>query len=195
MAEQETAVGRELAARLNEKIVHVNELIEQKIDFQNKLIDSRLDGIEKTNAEKILGFSIRLEEAIQEIRGYKEILQQQVTILDNSIKKAHSRLDDIDSKGTTFDKGELIAVRKELQDGIHEIETMMGNIKKLEEAAHDEEILQEAKENDPIRKFFAENGKRVILFLLLGVGLLILKNLPDFLHILGQVASKVAGGE
>lgn len=192
--EQEAAVGRELVARLDDKIKHVNEMIEQKLEYQGKLIDSRLDGIEKTNAEKILGFSIRLEEAVQEIRGYKEILQQQVTLLDSSIKKAHSRMDDMDSHGSTFDNGELVAVRKELQDGLQELEIMMGNIKKLEEAKHDEELLQEAKENNPWRKFFEENGKRVLLFALTGLGLYLLKNLPEVLKFI-SAAAKVGGGE
>ena len=192
---EDNTAARELVARLNEKIQHVNELIEQKIEFQNKLVDSRLEGIEKTNAEKVLGFSIRLEEAVQEIRGYKEILQQQVTILDSSIKKAHTRLDELDSKGTTHANAEILAVRKELQDSMVEIEAMMKDLRALEDAKHDEELLQEAKENSPWRKFFEENGKRVLLFILLAVGLFLLKNLPDFLHILGPLGMKAAGGD
>ena len=136
-----------------------------------------------------------LEEAIQEIRGYKEILQQQVTILDSSIKKAHSRLDDMDSKGTTFGIGELNVLRKELQDSMTEIEALMGDLRKLEDEKHDEELLKEAKENSPWRKFFEENGKKVLLFVLLAIGLFLLKNFPAFMAVVTQLGAKAAGAE
>jgi hypothetical protein len=188
------SAGRELAVRLNEKIQHVNEMIEQKLDYQGKITDSRLEGMEKTSAEKLLGFSIRLEEALQEIRGYKDILQQQLTLLDSAIKKAHSRMDDMDAKGTTKGMSELIAVRKELQDGLHELETIVNNVQKLEEVQHDKEVEETTRKNDPIRKFFVENGKRILMFVLLGVGLLVLKNLPDLLNILNKLGEKAGGG-
>jgi len=187
-SDSDVALGGQLAARLNEKIQHVNEMIAQKLEYQNKFIESRLESIEKVNAEKVLGFSIRLEEALQEIRGYKDILQQQLTLLDNSIKKAHGRMDDMDAKGSTKGTSEIEALRKELQEGLHEIETMMGNLRKLEEAKHDEELLQEAEENNPYRKFITENGKRVLLFVLTGAGLYFLKNITGVLEFLQTLA-------
>jgi len=181
-SDSDVALGGQLAARLNEKIQHVNELIAQKLEYQNKFIESRLESIEKVNAEKVLGFSIRLEEALQEIRGYKDILQQQLTLLDNSIKKAHGRTDDMDAKGTTKGASEIESLRKELQDSLHEIDAMMGNLRKLEEAKHDDDLLQEAEENNPYRKFITENGQRALLFALTGVGLYLLKNLASVLE-------------
>ena len=122
MPAENNVVASELVARLNEKIQHVNAMIEQKLDYQNKFIEQRLESIEKVNAEKLLNFSVRLEEALAEIRGYKDILQQQLTLLDSAIKKAHSRVDEVDSKGTTANKGALEVLRKELTDSVHELE-------------------------------------------------------------------------
>jgi len=192
-SEISASAGRELVARLNEKIQHVNEMIEQKLSYQSQLTESRLVGIEKANAEKMLGFSIRLEESIQEIRGYKDILQQQLTLLDNTIKKAHGRLDDMDAKGTTHGMDELNLVRKELQDGLHELESMMSNVRKLEETQHDKELEASVKENSPWRKFFEENGKKVLMFILVGVGLFLIKNLPGLLDIFTKLGAKAAG--
>jgi small-conductance mechanosensitive channel len=189
--ESDAALGSQLAARLNEKIQHVNELIAQKLEYQNKFIESRLESIEKVNAEKVLGFSIHLEEALQEIRGYKDILQQQLTLLDNSIKKAHGRMDDMDAKGSTKGASEIEALRKELQESMNEIDAMMGNLRKLEDAKHDEELLQEADENNPYRKFITENGKRVLLFVLTGIGLYLLKNIEEVLKFLQSIGGKV----
>ena len=193
-ADNETsAIGRELAARLNEKIQHVNELIAQKLEYQSKFLEQRLEGIEKVNAEKVLGFSIRLEEALAEIRGYKDILQQQLTLLDSAIKKAHARMDELDAKGTTHGMGELQAVRKELQDGLHELELMMTNVKKLEDAAHDQEVIQETKEKDPLRKFVEENKQKLLLFILTGLGLFLLKNLSAVVKFFSTLSG--GGGE
>lgn len=192
--EETPRISSDLVARLNEKIQHVNEMIEQKLDYQTKFLEQRLDGLEKVNAEKILGFSVRLEEALQEIRGYKDILQQQLTLLDNAIKKAHGRMDELDARGTTHENTEFASVRKELQDSLHELEAMMDNLRKLEDVQHDKELEQSVRENDPLRKFLTENGKRILMFVLLAIGLFLLKNLPSLLTTMQQLGEKAGGG-
>jgi signal transduction histidine kinase len=186
----ETAVAsmRELAARLNEKIQHVNEMIAQKLEYQTKFIEQRLENIEKVNSEKLLNFSVRLEEALAEIRGYKDILQQQLTLLDSTIKKAHQRMDEMDAKGTTHSVDQIDSLRKEVAISVHEMETMMGNLKKIEEAQHDEELIEDSRKKDPIRIFLQENGKKVLLFVLAGVGLYLFKNLDGVLQFLQGAA-------
>lgn len=180
----ENVVARELVARLNEKISHVNEMIAQKLEYQSKFIEQRLESIEKVNAEKLLNFSVRLEEALAEIRGYKDILQQQLTLLDSAIKKAHSRMDELDSKGTTYNNATTEALHKEITDSVTELEALMSNLRKLEDTQHDQELVRTARENDPIRKFLEENGKKVIMFILTGLGLYVLKNLDSVLTFL-----------
>jgi len=180
----ENVIARELVARLNEKISHVNEMIAQKLEYQNKFIEQRLENIEKVNAEKLLNFSVRLEEALAEIRGYKDILQQQLTLLDSAIKKAYARIDELDTKGTTFNNVTVEALHKELTDSVAELEALMNNLRKLENAQRDQELVQAARANDPIRKFLEENGKKVLMFALTGVGLYILKNLDNILAFL-----------
>lgn len=173
----------ELAARLNEKIQHVNDLIAQKLEYQGKFLEQRLEVIDKVHAEKILNFSVRLEEALVEIRGYKDVLQQQLSLLDSAIKKAYTRIDDINNN-YTHTEAELSLVRKELQSSVTELEAMMENIQKLEDCQHDKNLEETVRANDPIRKFFEENGKRVFLFLSAGLGFYLLKNFPDFLEFL-----------
>lgn len=188
-----SVVGRELIARLNEKIQHVNEIIAQKMEYQNKFLEQRLDTIDKVNAEKMLGFSTRLEEALAEIHGYKDILQQQLVLLDSSIKKAWSRIDEINAHGTAFNTAEVDAIRKELTESVRELEAMMENIHQLEDSQRDKEIVETTKANDPLRKFFEENGKKVLLVILTAIGLYLLKNLPDFLNFL-QTTVNSSGG-
>jgi hypothetical protein len=180
----ENVIARELVARLNEKISHVNEVIAQKLEYQSKFIEQRLESIEKVNAEKLLNFSVRLEETLAEIRGYKDILQQQLTLLDSAIKKAHSRMDELDSRGTIANNAATEALHKEITDSVIELEALMNNLRKLEDVQHDQELVREARANDPIRKFLENNGKKVLMFALTGVGLYILKNLDNILAFL-----------
>lgn len=187
--EEDTAIGKELAARLNEKIQHVNELIAQKLEYQSKFLEQRLEAIDKVHAEKILSFSVRLEEALIEIRGYKDILQQQLSLLDTAIKKAYLKIDDIDNNSKHTEES-LSSVRKEIESSITELEAMMENIHKLEDCQHDKELEETIRANDPIRKFLEENGKRVFLFLSAGLGFYLLKNFPDLLAFLREIGEK-----
>ena len=57
----------------------------------------------------------------------------------------------------------------------------MSNLRKLEDFQHDQELVREARANDPVRKFLEENGKKVLMFVLTGVGLYIVKNLDGIL--------------
>jgi signal transduction histidine kinase len=186
----DNALARELVERMNEKIQFVNDLIAQKLEYQNKFIEQRLESIEKINVEKLLNFSVRLEEALAEIRGYKDILQQQLTLLDSSIKKTNSRIEDIDKGGTSAAKNALTVLKQELIDSVDALELLMKNMRKIEETQHDEEVIRKSRAEDPIRKFFQENGKKLLLFIMVGVGLYFLRNYDDFLATLLSLLEK-----
>ncbi len=183
------SAGRDLVARMNEKIQHLNEMIAQKLEYQNKFLEQRLDIIDKVNAEKMLGFSARLEEALAEIRGYRDILQQQLVLLDSSIKKAYGKIEELDNRGTSRSMAEVAEIRKELEEGLQELEVMMENVQKIQTTQHDEALLQRSRANDPIRIFLKDNGKQVLIFVLSGLGLYILKNMENILAALRSSGS------
>jgi DNA repair exonuclease SbcCD ATPase subunit len=191
--------------RFNEKIAHTNQLVEQKLEYRQKFLEQQLATIGEINAEKLLGFSARLEEALAEIRGYKDILQQQLTLLDNSVKKVHVRVDDAYKASEAGQKAlelfkekfrrELDALKEELERQLTQIQSNIehttGNLteletdlRKIQDMEREEEIVKTTRQNDPIRKFLAENGKKVLLFVLAGVGFFLLRNLHDLIAFL-----------
>jgi len=164
-------------------------MIAQKLEYQNKFLEQRLDIIDKVNAEKMLGFSVRLEEALAEIRGYRDILQQQLVLLDSSIKKAYGKIEELYNRGTSRSMAEVAEIRKELEEGLQELEVMMENVQKIQTTQHDEALLQRSRANDPIRTFLKDNGKQVLIFVLSGLGLYILKNMENILAALRSSGS------
>lgn len=183
MVEEQPNINN-LILRVNEKIQHVNEIIAQKLEYQGKFIEQRLESIERVNAEKLLTFSTRLEEALVEIRGYKDILQQQLALIDSSIKKAHSRLDDLDSRGSVASTAKIDGLRKELVDSVKELETVMEALEKIEKVQHDEVLVKEAQENEPVRKFLTDNGKKILTLILIAIAAFILKNIDKVIEVI-----------
>ena len=179
--------AKNLVERLEEKIKHVHEVVEQKLDYQHKYLEQRLENINQVQAEKLLNFSVRLEESIAEIRGYKDILQQQLTLLDNSVKKSHGRTDEVSKELEThlveFEKSlETLGNRiTETENTITHIQSDVSDIQKNELI---EETKKEAREDDPLRKFINENGKKVLMFLLAGIGLYLLRNANELFQFL-----------
>lgn len=178
-----------LVERLNEKISHVHEIVEQKLEYQHKYLEQRLTSISEGQSEKLLNFSVRLEEALAEIRNYKDILQQQLTLLDNSTKKAHTRLDELESQR----KQEMMQIESQIEminsklsefDKVRE--EILEDLKTLKEQELIETTQREARKNDPVRKFLSDNGQKVLLFVLAGLGLYLLRNL-------GQIIEFIAG--
>lgn len=173
------AWAKGLVERLDEKVKHVHVVVEQKLEYQQKYLEQRLENINQVQAEKLLNFSVRLEEAIAEIRGYKDILQQQLTLLDNSVKKSHARTDEV-SKESETRSVEVEKTIEMISTRIHDTELklteLQGEVATILKNELIEETKKEAKAEDPYRKFISENGKKVIMFLLAGIGLYLLRN-------------------
>jgi hypothetical protein len=191
-------------ARVNEKVAHTNQMIEQKLEYQQKFLEQRLANIGETNAEKLLGFSTKLEEALAEIRGFKDILQQQLTLLDNTTKRGHGRTDEIEKRLVQVEKlleglpnkteADLVRVKEEFTKEITGIRSIVekqygdlteleGNLKKIQDMEREEEIVKTTRQNDPIRRFLTENGTKLLVFVLVGIGLFLLRNLDGLLKL------------
>lgn len=175
-----------LAERLEIEVGHINTLVEQKIETLRTLLTQRADFFEASSSKEISVIDFKVTEALQEIRGYKDILSQQLVLLDESVKVAHHRLDEV-----TLSESEEMATVKELKKDIHllaekidEALTSMGVIKKevdvLKQDKRDEELLKKAKKEDPIRVFFRNYGREVLIILLTGAGIYLIKNLEAF---------------
>ena len=201
--------------RVNEKIAHVNQIIEQKLEYQQKFLEQRLANVGEINAEKLLGFSSRLEEALAEIRGYKDILQQQLTLLDNSVKKVHARVDEahrasqetakelqalreevtkeLQGLKASVDK-ELVELRGEIATTTGNLTGMEGELKKIQDLEREEEIVKTTRKNDPVRRFLAENGQKVLVFILVAIGMFIIRNFDGFMRLLQSLGPHAGGG-
>lgn len=184
-----------ITERLNEKIKHVYDMVDQKLEYQHKYLENRLDNLHSVQSEKLLNFSVRLEEALAEIRGYKDILQQQLTVVDSATKRSHERIDqlnELSKEGDVaierqFDKLEGVLKREseELAKRILELESALKEAQKRIDALEQYELIETTQKNtikeDPVRKFLKENGQKILLFVLTGVGIYLLRNLGSVL--------------
>lgn len=184
-----------ITERLNEKVKHVYDMVDQKLEYQHKYLEHRLDNLHDVQSEKLLNFSVRLEEALAEIRGYKDILQQQLAVVDSATKRAHERIDqlnELSKEGDVaierqFDKleGSLKRETEELTKQLLAIQSELKDAKKRIEALEQYELIETTQKNtikeDPVRKFLKENGQKILLFILTGVGIYLLRNLGSVL--------------
>jgi len=168
--------GKSLVERVNEKVKHVTEKVDQRLGDQEKFIQQRVDHISAIQEEKHTALSNRLEEALIEIRGYKDILQQQLTVVDEAVKHAHQRIDEGDTD-TQQDVKRLEALEKTLA-------SVEETIKKLQEADLIETTQREARQTDPIRVFIRQYGQRVLAIILGGIGVYLLRNLSAIMDII-----------
>lgn len=175
-----------LAERLEIEVGHINTLVEQKIETLRTLLTQRADFFEASSSKEISVIDFKVTEALQEIRGYKDILSQQLVLLDESVKVAHHRLDEV-----TLSESEEMSTVKELKkdiqllaEKIDGVLISVGAIKKevdvLKQDKRDEELLKKAKKEDPIRVFFRNYGREVLIILLTGTGIYLIKNLEAF---------------
>lgn len=200
MAVDITTWAKSITERLNEKTKHVYDMVDQKLEYQHKYLEQRLDSLHAVQSEKLLNFSVRLEEALAEIRGYKDILQQQLTVVDSATKRAHERLDEFNAKSKES-QGEIAhSIEKsaeqvaQLANTCNEkvvalelaVKAAQQAIDKLEQTELIETSQKQALRNDPIRKFFNENAQKILLFVLAGIGLYLLRNFGDVISSFGR---------
>ena len=180
-----------LQNQLESEVKHINELMETKLNFIKTTVDQRLETQEKLTAAEIRSISLKMDEALQEVRGYKEILQQQLVLLDTSVKSSHSRVDGLEALIASF-QADIAAMKvtsqktlEDLQTKILEanaqIETERKALEELQAKHTKEEIIKESQETDPLRIFIKQNGKKLLLYFLTAVGAFLLKNAPELL--------------
>lgn len=188
--------AKNLSERLNEKIKHVYDMVDQKLEYQHKYIEQRLENLHNVQSEKLLNFSVRLEEALAEIRGYKDILQQQLTVVDSATKRGHERIDQLSEvskerdtvQDRAFDKLEE-HVRQTLEDQNKrtiELENTLTKMKTEIAALQQNELIETTQKQtlkeDPVRKFLSTNAQKILLLVLSGIGIYLLRNLGAVLQ-------------
>lgn len=188
--------AKNLTERLNEKTKHVYDMVDQKLEYQHKYLEQRLDNLHNVQSEKLLNFSVRLEEALAEIRGYKDILQQQLTVVDSATKRAHERVDQLsgDTKerdvvqDRAFDKLEE-HVRQSLEDSakrVLELENVVQKLRAEITALQQNELIETTQKQtlkeDPVRKFLSANAQKILIIVLSGIGIYLLRNLGAVLQ-------------
>lgn len=188
--------AKSLSEQLTEKIKHVYAMVDQKLEYQHKYLEQRLDTLHSVQSEKLLNFSVRLEEALAEIRGYKDILQQQLTVVDSSTKKAHERLDELSGltkerdsvQDRAFDKLEdhvqqtLEDQHKRILDLEETLKQMRTEIAALQQNELIETTQKQTIKEDPVRKFINENAQKILILILSGIGVYLLRNLSAILQ-------------
>jgi hypothetical protein len=188
--------AKNLSERLTEKVKHVYDVVDQKLEYQHKYLEQRLDNIHNVQSEKLLNFSVRLEEALAEIRGYKDILQQQLTVVDSATKRAHERIDQLSEtskerdnvQDRAFDKLEE-HVRQTLEDQTKKVTLLEDTLTKLKAevvALQQNELIETTQKRtlkeDPVRKFLSDNAQKILILVLSGIGIYVLRNLGAILQ-------------
>lgn len=188
--------AKALSDRLTEKTKHVYDMVDQKLEYQHKYLEQRLDNVHNVQSERLLNFSVRLEEALAEIRGYKDILQQQLTVVDSATKRAHERIDELSEKSKegdvaiekAFDKLDSY-LRQQTEENLKRLiatEETVKNIQKSISAIEQTELIEttqkQALKEDPIRKFMGDNASKLLVIILSGVGIYILRNLGNIIQ-------------
>ena len=187
-----------LAERLEIEVKHINELVEQKIETLRSLISQRADFFESSSGKEIATIDFKVTETLQEIRGYKDVLSQQLVLLDNSLKVAHHRLDDVVKKDEDENSALLIlkhtienleikidAALKNITLAQTALETSLNEVKGdvaiLKQDKRDGEVLKQAKKEDPIRQFFRDYGKEVLAAVLTFLAVYVIRNLDNII--------------
>lgn len=188
--------AKTVTERLNEKITHVYTMVDQKLEYQHKYLEQRLDSMQSAQSDKLLTMSVRLEEALAEIRGYKDILQQQLTVVDSMAKRSHERLDEsnaqaekvqIESEQTIqraveqFNQ-QALAFTERITEIENQLKAAQKSISTLEQTELIENTQKQTLKEDPIRKFLGDNAQKILLFVLAGIGIYLVRNLGSFLQ-------------
>lgn len=211
--------AKQVQERLDEKVKAVHAFVEQRIDYQQKYLEQKFDSFQQTATEKMLNLSIRLEEVVAEMRGFKDVLQQQLVLLDSQVKDSNNvvskidtdkfikydfLLDDFEKKTASLEdiKVQITALQTErsfdLKDHIRDLGEVIKKVDEQEKVMVDlktsiDQLMKadvissaqrEAIKEDPVRVFLAENFKKIITFILAGVGLYLLRNIDSVLSFL-----------
>lgn len=199
-----TDIKSDFSDSLDREMQHITTLIDQKIENLRSLLNQRIDFFEESSKKDIEALGYRVTETFQEVRGYKEILTQQMTLVDASSKTAHSRIDkiliqeavfteklekissDLSETVEKFNKlleSTLVDCKKELTTLKEtEIKELKEDIEGIKQQHHDEQLILTTRKTDPIRSFMRENSKELLVILGTFLLLFVIKNWSAFIE-------------
>lgn len=173
-----------LIERIDSEIGHINALVDARLESLKTLMSQRADFLTADSKKDIENLAGKIHESVQEMRNYKDILQQQLVLLDSAAKSAHQRLDTLQIEVDEILSGTEAYRRqaslneqalKDIQDQIDGIQTQHAN----------EALLTKVKKENPIRIFFTEQILKKYAALIVGslasYLFLNLKNIVEFL--------------
>jgi hypothetical protein len=137
--------------------------------------------------EKYKNLVIRVQEGLSESREHRDMLLQQIDIIGEEIKATNKRLEEFAiSKGECQIENEAVIsnMSKIIQGLDRALTAAQLSIAALEKDSLILKSVSEAKKNDNIRAFLGTLLKRVLLFLAGGLGIFVLKNLPDLISLI-----------
>lgn len=183
-SQQYTSNYSVLIERIDSEIGHINALVDARLESLKTLMNQRVDFLTSDSKKDLENLASKVHESVQEMRNYKDILQQQLVLLDSAMKSAHQRLDSLQVEVDEILSGTEAYRRqaslneqalKDIQDQIEDIQTQHAN----------EALLTKVKKENPIRIFFTEQIFKKYAALLIGslasYLLLNLKNIVDFI--------------
>lgn len=162
-----------LAAEVRREIAHIQQMVDQRFESQKILTEQKLEAHEKISQTELKGILEKVDDGLQETRGYKDILGQQLILLDKETKSAHARIDENSQQIETNSLflSDLQKTLKKLQEIIDILQT----------AKKEAEIADKTRSNDPVRKFLSENGKKLLVFIAAGILFYLIRNLQSVL--------------
>lgn len=143
------------AHSIQQKLSSHERLLNTKIDYEQKLLRQEQEIAYAKLGERILNFSVRIEELSAQLRSDRDIQSQQTILIDQSTKKAHERLDSVSQ--------ELDQLQKEMK-GLLDRELVEATVKETRAA-------------DPIRSSLTKMGEKLLYIVLGGLLLYIARNL------------------
>lgn len=156
-----------LMEKIESEIDHIDILVNTRLDSLKTLMDQRVEFLTLNSKKDLEAMSEKLKDVLQELRSYKEILQQQLVLLDQAIKSAHQRLDSLQIQidetvaNTEVNRRLLSSAEAAVKD----IQTQLGTV---QTKLANEDLLDKAKKESPIRVFFTEQILKKYTALLIG---------------------------
>lgn len=174
-----------LIEKIDSEIGHISALVDVRLAALKDIMNQKVDYITADSRKDLDNMADRLQESVQEMRNYKDILQQQLVLLDAAVKSAHQRLDNLQSETDSFLSSGSEAFKRQTAITDKTLKDMQDQIDAIQNQHENEALLSKAKKENPLRVFFTEQIVKKYAALLIGsiisYLLLNLKSVVDFL--------------
>ena len=153
--------------RIDSEIKHINILIDTRLESLKTLMDQRMDFLTANSKKDLENLTDKVQDAIQEMRNYKEILQQQLVLLDSAVKSAHQRLDNLQIETDNI-LSETEAYKRVAGVSSQSLKEMQSQVEAIQTQHLNEALITKVKKENPIRVFFTEQIVKKFSALLAG---------------------------